>query len=46
MTKLDSTGASTSGEAPRKFRWPAFTIVAIAIIAFFAGDSVGRSRES
>lgn len=41
MTKLDSTGASTSGEAPRKFRWPAFTIVAIAIIAFFAGGFGG-----
>ncbi|WP_016882646.1 MULTISPECIES: MMPL family transporter [unclassified Rhodococcus (in: high G+C Gram-positive bacteria)] len=41
MTKLDSTDSSTSGETPRRFRWPAFTIVAIAIIAFFAGGFGG-----
>ncbi len=41
MTKLDSTDSSTSGEKSRRFRWPAFTIVAIAIVAFFAGGFGG-----
>ncbi|WP_072690553.1 MMPL family transporter [Rhodococcus marinonascens] len=41
MTKVDSTDSNMSDESSRRYRWPAFTIVAIAIIAFFAGGFGG-----
>ncbi|MFZ2175841.1 MAG: MMPL family transporter [Rhodococcus sp. (in: high G+C Gram-positive bacteria)] len=41
MTKVDSTGSSTGGDIARRRRWPVFTIVAIAVITFFAGGAGG-----